>query len=57
MKGWVQATWKNRDRTRGAGHSLQHPLVVQLMGGWHPAAAERDNASSKVIVPWKSRHR
>ena len=43
---WCGGAWR--------GHTtylLQQPPVVELVGGGHPAAAERDDASSKAVLP------
>lgn len=40
-------------RGGGAGWDLlQQPPVVELVGRRHPAAAERDDSSSKAVLPW-----
>lgn len=34
---------------------LQQTLVVELVQGWQPAAAESEDASPLAVIPWRNK--
>lgn len=42
-------------RLRTEGHLLQQTLVVELVQGRQPAAAESEDASPMAVIPWRNK--